>query len=946
MSNQNFDEAFETLTGHAPFPWQRCLFRDWFTNLESRSSQNIPSVAHLPTGLGKTNVIAVWLLALVNSSKSVPRRLVYVLNRRTVVDQTTAEVERLRENLARLNCDIGRTLAISTLRGQFADNAEWSADPSRPAVICGTVDMIGSRLLFGGYRIGFKSRPLHAGFLGQDALLVHDEAHLEPAFQKLIEAIQDEQRKERERNGDLPWPGLRIMALSATARSDSKKLGAENRTPFELTDQEKHLPDVIPEPRGDEPSIHKVWRRLRARKMLHLHACDDEKKNLADDVVGRALRYKESGNAILVFLRSVKDAIDAVARLEKKLPGQVAPLTGTMRGHERDQLVRENRVFARFIPASDRPENVTPVEGTAYLVCTSAGELGVNLSADQMICDLSTFDSMAQRLGRVNRYGDRDDSRIHVVYPAGFGKIDKTTGELKADEIDKRRRKTLDLLNKLPSLGQDPQGNDQYDASPKALGNLPAAERVAAFAPEPSIPAATDILFDAWAQTTIREKMPGRPPVAPYLHGVAEWEPPRTGVAWRQEVELITDDLIERVGVEFPQELLADYPLKAHELLSDRTDRVYDALQALIADPKKSMKGEKRKAALELARRNTKARLWLIDETGSVTVTMLGKLLEDNKKRVIERLGDCTVLLPPQVGGLSAGMLDSNSEHAEDVADHWLGENHQPRRRRQFSADAQPVNSPEGMALIRTIDTDPLADEVVSTDADSKANDGTASESEVDDQAKSRRGRYWHWYARPRDAEDATRASARPITWQHHTDDVAAAARQIVNNLNLPDDFKQSVILAAELHDLGKQREIWQRAIGNPNPTDWHAKPGKPVDGPRWRPRNLSDYRHEFGSLLDALHANGELAGRLDDLSDAMRDVVLHLVAAHHGYARPHFPPQAYDHERYSTRQNRDAAGEAMRRYARLQRRYGRWGLAYLESLLRAADWAASAKTI
>ena len=27
-----------------------------------------------------------------------------------------------------------------------------------------------------------------------------------------------------------------------------------------------------------------------------------------------------------------------------------------------------------------------------------------------------------------------------------------------------------------------------------------------------------------------------------------------------------------------------------------------------------------------------------------------------------------------------------------------------------------------------------------------------------------------------------------------------------------------------------------------------------------------------------------------------------------------------------------------------LQRKYGRWGLAYLESLLRAADWAASAE--
>ena len=119
-------------------------------------------------------------------------------NRRTVVDQTTDEVAggprepqtcRSRQACAcrcRPADDGEPRLALSTLRGQFADNREWSADPSRPAVICGTVDMIGSRLLFSGYGVGFKQRPLHAGFLGQDALLVHDEAHFEPAFQTLV----------------------------------------------------------------------------------------------------------------------------------------------------------------------------------------------------------------------------------------------------------------------------------------------------------------------------------------------------------------------------------------------------------------------------------------------------------------------------------------------------------------------------------------------------------------------------------------------------------------------------------------------------------------------------------------------------------------------------------------------------------------------------------------
>jgi CRISPR-associated endonuclease/helicase Cas3 len=416
---------------------------------------------------------------------------------------------------------------------------------------------------------------------------------------------------------------------------------------------------------------------------------------------------------------------------------------------------------------------------------------------------------------------------------------------------------------------------------------------------------------------------------------VTEWEPPRTAVAWREEVVVITEELIEREGPDFPQELLADYPLKPHELLSDLSDRVYHALKKLIAQPSKSVKGEKREAALDRARSNAIARLWLIDQSGSVTVTSLGQLLED--KPAIE---GAVIILPPSVGGLSEGMLASKSTHADDVADHWLDEDNQPRRRRLFSDDAHPTSSPEGMALIRTIDTDPLAEEIAFPDE--KGTGLADSDSEVDHVPRSKRGRFWHWYAMPFDAEDATRASAIPITLGHHTRDVVDRTVEIVESLNLPRELGEAIILAAEFHDLGKQREIWQRSIGNPIPTEWHAKPGKPPQGPRWRPRRLSDYRHEFGSLLDAWYADGAQGGKLAELSDEMRDVVLHLIAAHHGYARPHFPPGAYDHERYDTRRNERAAQEAMHRYARLQRRYGRWGLAYLESLLRAADWSAS----
>ncbi|HTT12886.1 MAG TPA: type I-U CRISPR-associated helicase/endonuclease Cas3, partial [Burkholderiaceae bacterium] len=157
-----FDDDFTLLVGNAPFPWQRALY-------ERFVASDFPKACDLPTGLGKTSVIALWLLALVQNSR-LPRRLVYVVNRRTVVDQSTVEAERLRAELLKPEAQRLREalvalgavsakhpLAISTLRGEFADNAEWRRDPSRPSIIVGTVDMIGSRLLFSGYGCGFRS---------------------------------------------------------------------------------------------------------------------------------------------------------------------------------------------------------------------------------------------------------------------------------------------------------------------------------------------------------------------------------------------------------------------------------------------------------------------------------------------------------------------------------------------------------------------------------------------------------------------------------------------------------------------------------------------------------------------------------------------------------------------------------------------------------------------
>ena len=100
------------------------------------------------------------------------------------------------------------------------------------------------------------------------------------------------------------------------------------------------------------------------------------------------------------------------------------------------------------------------------------------------------------------------------------------------------------------------------------------------------------------------------------------------------------------------------------------------------------------------------------------------------------------------------------------------------------------------------------------------------------------------------------------------------------------------------------------------------------------RPRLLAGFRHELASLRHAERG-------LDGVPAEVRDLALHLIAAHHGHARPCFEKRAYD--RQHGRESERLAIEAAQRFGRLQKRYGAWGLAYLEAVFKAADALASA---
>ena len=292
MTTCDFNSRFKELTGHTPFGWQRRLFEKYFMQ------GNLPSALDLPTGLGKTSVMAIWYLAR-RAGAPVPRRLVYVVDRRAVVDQATAVAESINQG------SDDSALRISTLRGQYADNREWLEDPAAPAIVVGTVDMIGSRLLFEGYGVSRGMRPYHAGLLGADTLLVLDESHLVPPFERLLERIardRDEDNAlgpQEEKDRGL-IPRFRLLPLSATGRD---RVGDV----FRLTEKDREDP-VVKQRLGAKKRL--VFKKLEEKPAEEGGDNSDQKRDnkkadLAKKLAEEAWALSDGGQAparVLIYL--------------------------------------------------------------------------------------------------------------------------------------------------------------------------------------------------------------------------------------------------------------------------------------------------------------------------------------------------------------------------------------------------------------------------------------------------------------------------------------------------------------------------------------------------------------------------------------------------------------------------------------------------------------------
>src|SRR5690606_18109367 len=118
----------------------------------------------------------------------------------------------------------------------------WKLNPAQPAIITGTVDQIGSRLLFRGYGAGAKTAPIDAALTACDSLILLDEAHCAVPFMQTVRAVQ--------RYASAAWtecsspiaPPLAFSILSATL-PDQVPAEARFPNPLDPTERDRALDD-------------------------------------------------------------------------------------------------------------------------------------------------------------------------------------------------------------------------------------------------------------------------------------------------------------------------------------------------------------------------------------------------------------------------------------------------------------------------------------------------------------------------------------------------------------------------------------------------------------------------------------------------------------------------------------------------------------------------------
>lgn len=436
----SFDEFFRIAAGHGPFPYQRRLAEgvDW------------PARIEVPTGLGKTlAVVVAWLWRRRPGSAtrvSTPRRLIYCLPMRVLVEQTRDVVR-----------DVVQKLGLSTrtvvLMGGVDDGGDWDTRPEDDAVIIGTQDMLLSRALNRGYGMSRYRWPLHFGLLNNDCQWIVDEVQLVGSGVATTSQLQALRRK---LGTALP---TRTSWMSATLEGDWLRTVdvADVDVAGRLTLADSDHADAI------------VARRVGAQKAVARAASTvGDGRGLAGEIVAA----HRPGTRTLAIVNTVDRARELFVHLQKaKTKAALVLLHSRFRAAERTAAMES---------ALRSPED----EGT-IVVSTQVIEAGVDLTSATLFTEVAPWASLVQRFGRCNRRGEDDGARVFwVALPEEEKQLAKVERPYSLEDLVKSERALTELRDAGPAslpgmtLGLE-QGLvlrrrdllDLFDTTPDLSGN-------------------------------------------------------------------------------------------------------------------------------------------------------------------------------------------------------------------------------------------------------------------------------------------------------------------------------------------------------------------------------------------------------------------------------------------------------------------------------------------
>ena len=392
-----------------PDPWQLAL-----------TIETWPAVLVAPTGSGKTAAVTLgWATHRLRSPETTPRRLVWCLPMRTLVEQTADSV---RDWFARLAAEsdasgrLPRPDDVHMLMGGV-EAGDWLETPERPAVLVGTQDMLLSRALMRGYATSRAVWPMEFALLHEDAQWVFDEVQLMGAGRATSAQLEAFRRTEADR-----------------ARRDGRAVGTPSRSlwisatldPGWLATVDHPAPPAATVVRVDATAapdgrLAKLARAAKRLARLPVAPVSTKKTDLANYFGGLAdaiVSAHQDGRLTLAIVNRVDRAQalrDEIAKRLSRLPG--TPTLALV--HSRFRAADRTREMEKVIGAADAHPH------GRIVVATQAVEAGVDISAAVLFTELAPWSSLVQRFGRANRYAELPDGAdvrwIDLLPPAAEG---------------------------------------------------------------------------------------------------------------------------------------------------------------------------------------------------------------------------------------------------------------------------------------------------------------------------------------------------------------------------------------------------------------------------------------------------------------------------------------------------------------------------------------------